>query len=135
MKTYRDLIAFLSAAQPWLAAHPEDRKFRYALRKVTKQAEKLWATYTEQTEDLDIEHCAVGKDGVILKDERGQFSFTKDGLRKRNAARKALFESAAGVVAFLATDVPADLSEAEREAFAGFVLPDVIEVEQDTEAP
>lgn len=130
-KTNRDLVAFLNAAQPWLVAHPEDRKFRYALKKVTKQAERLWATYTEQAEDLDIEHCATGKDGVILKDDRGQLSFTKEGLRKRNAARKTLFEADAGVVAFLAAEVPAELTESEREAFAGFVLPDVAE----TEAP
>jgi hypothetical protein len=127
MPTYRDLVAFLNAAQPWLVAHPEDRKFRYALRKMVKQAERLWASYTEQSEDLDIEHCAVDKDGVIRKDERGQVAFTKEGLRKRNAARKALFEADAGVVPFLATDVPAELTEAEREAFAGFVLPDVLE--------
>jgi hypothetical protein len=130
MKTYRDLVAFLNAAQPWLLAHPEDRKFRYALKKVTKQGEKLWATYTEQAEDLDIEHCATGKDGVIVKDERGQVAFTKEGLRKRNAARKALFETDAGVVPFLAAEVPPELTESEREAFAGFVLPDEREVEE-----
>ncbi len=126
-KTARDLVVFLNAAQPWLLAHPEDRKFRYALRKVTKQAERLWGTYTESAEDLDIEHAAVGKDGVLLRDERGALQFTKDGIRARNKARKLLFESEVAVVPFLAADVPAELTEPEREAFAGFVLPDAIE--------
>ncbi len=126
-KTYRDLVAFLNAAQPWLVAHPEDRKFRYALKKTVKQAERLWATYTEQAEDLDIEHAAVGKDGVLLRDERGALQFTKDGIRARNKARKLLFDAEVAVVPFLATDVPAELTEPEREAFAGFVLPDAAE--------
>lgn len=130
--TYRDLFQFLNLASVWLAAHPAESKFRYALRKVVKQGERFSGEYQERLEEITIEHCATDpKTQVILKqvlkdargNERVDYEFTKEGLKKRNEARKALFESAIEVNPFVATDVPPDLTEDEREAFAGFVLP------------
>lgn len=125
MKTYREIVTFINAAVPWLEKHPAQSKFHYAVEKVLKTCRKLWADYTEQLEELDIDHCAVGKDDVILKDQRGELQFTKDGLRKRNAARKELFESSVVVAAFV-KDPPDDLAPFEREAFEGFVLAEQI---------
>ncbi len=120
--TTRDLIAFLAAAQPWLEHHPQESKFRYAVKKVVKSCTVLKDKYFEAAEDLDIEHC-LEKDGAIQKDARGTLDFSKDGLRKRNAARRALFEAVVEVTPFLGREPPDDLTEAERDAFAGFVLP------------
>jgi hypothetical protein len=122
-RTYRHLYTFLVVAQKWLSDHPQESKFRYALRKVVKHAEKLWSAYQEQVEELDIEHAATGERDVILKDQHGQIAFTKDGLRARNKARKALFDSDVSIEPYFAKDVP-ELTDAEREAFTGFVLKD-----------
>ena len=124
--TYRQIVTFLNAANPWLVAHQEQTRFRYALRKVVKQCETLWETWTEAAEDIDIEHAAVGKDDVILRDERGAIAFTKDGLRKRNAARRVLFDSEVKLEPFMAKDVP-PLTDVERDAFTGFILPEQTE--------
>lgn len=121
--TMREIVTFLNTAGPWLKENQKDSKLRYGIKKVLKQCQALYASYLEQLEDLDIEHCSVGKDDVILKDERGQLVFTKDGLRKRNAARKQLFEAPVTVTPHLVQVVPEGLTEAEREAFQGFVLP------------
>ncbi len=124
--TYRRIMLFLNVANPYLQAHQEQTRFRYALRKVQKTCERLWETWTEAAEDIDIEHAATGKDDVILRDERGAIAFTKDGLRKRNAARRALFDSEVSVDAFMAKDVP-PLTDVERDAFTGFILPEQTE--------
>ena len=120
-KTYREIIAFISVASSWLEHNPKESKFRYAVKKVVKQCSTLKDRYFEQAEDLDIEHC-VEKDGVISKDANGGINFSKDGLRNRNKARRALFETSVEVMPFLSKDSPDDLTEAERDAFAGFVI-------------
>ncbi len=125
MKTFQDVLTFFNAASPWLEKHKDESKFAYAVKKVQKQCKARWESYAEQVEDIDIEHCAVDeKTGVILKDERGGLQFTKDGIKKRNVARRTLFLSDAGVMPFMGKNPPADLTDAEREAFAGFVLPE-----------
>ena len=131
MKTFQDILVFFNAAGPWLEKHKADSKFAYAVKKVHKQCKARWDSYSEQVEDIDIEHCAVDeKTGVILKDERAGLQFTKEGIKKRNAARRALFLSDAGVTPFLGKNPPADLTDAERDAFAGFVLPELDEDEE-----
>lgn len=126
--TYRDILTFLHAAQPWLASQKAESKLKYAVTKVTKQCNTLLARYNEEGEDLDIEHCAVDEKGIILKDERGGLQFTKEGLAKRNAARRALFVSPVEIQPFLVA-TPDDLPPALHEAFAGFVVagPELVE--------
>jgi hypothetical protein len=127
-QTHRSLYTFLVVAQKWLADHPVEGKFRYALKRVVKQVEKIWTAYQEAVEELDIEHAATGERDVILKDQHGQIAFTKDGLRARNKARKALFDSDVTIEPYWAKDVP-ELTDAEREAFTGFVLPEPVDLE------
>jgi len=69
---------------------------------------------------------------VILKDQHGQIAFTKDGLRARNKARKALFDSEVTIEPYYAKDVP-ELTDAEREAFIGFVLREDASISQESE--
>ena len=128
-KKYKDVYTFLVVAQKWLTDHPQESKFRYALRKVVKQAEKTWSAYQEAVEELDIEHAATGDKDVILKDQHGQIAFTKDGLRARNKARKALFDSEVTIEPYYAKDVP-ELTDAERDAFTGFVLKEHIRLSE-----
>lgn len=127
MKTIREIVTFINVGSPYVEKHPRENKLRYALKKTLKAAGKLWDGYNEQVEDLDIEHCATDKDGVIRLDANGHKEFTKEGLKKRNAARKVLFETAVEFTPYLAKDIPEDLTEGERDAFAGFVLPEASE--------
>jgi len=122
-RSNRQLYTFLVIGQKWLTDHPQESKFRYALRRMVKRVEAVWTTYTEAVEELDIEHAATGDKDVILKDQHGQIAFTRDGLRARNKARKALFDSEVQIEPYYAKDVP-ELTDAEREAFTGFVLKD-----------
>jgi hypothetical protein len=123
-RSHRAIYTFLVIGQKWLTDHPQESKFRYAMRRMVKRVEAVWTVYTESVEELDIEHAATGERDVILKDQHGQIAFTRDGLRARNKARKALFDSEVQVEPYYAKDVPPELTDAEREAFTGFVLKD-----------
>jgi hypothetical protein len=126
MKTYTEIIVFLNAGQTYLIAHDKvESKLKYALKRMIKTCTKLYETYTESVEDLRIEHCSIDatKGDVILYNANGSYAFTRDGLRAFTKATRALREQAVEVAPFLAQAVPDDLTDDERAAFAGFVLP------------
>ena len=120
--TITEVITFLNASAAYQERHKLDEsKVKYALRKVSKAGMKLHATHAEEVEDLRIEHCSTNKDGVILRGPTGQYEFTKDGARALNKAAKALTDKPVEIAPFV-VDAPADLTDDERDAFAGFVL-------------
>ena len=132
-KTYRDLLTFRQYAGSWLASHKEPSKFRYGVKKIFDATKTLHEQYDEQLQDLSIEHCTE-KDGVIATNAGGGFQFSKENLRKRNAATKELSKKLVDVPSYMAKEPPKDLSDDEREAFAGFVLPDLADEEPTEDA-
>ncbi len=124
-KTYTEIIGFLNVGAAYLKAHEKtpDSKLKHALRKVIKLGTTRYEAYTEAVEDLRIEHCVVDpKNMAILHDERGAYIFTKESQRAFIKAERALRETAVEITPHIVPDVPDDLTDDEREAFAGFVL-------------
>ena len=122
-KTYQEINRFMGVANDWLERNPKETKLRYALKKEMKAATVLLTNYQDQLEDANIEHCAVDDKGVILRDERGNFRFTKEGLRARNKQINTLFKSTVKIEPYYATDLSdCEFTEDEEEVFAGFVL-------------
>lgn len=124
--TNQQVFRFRQAANAYLARTKDtpDSKFRYAVRKVRTRAQDLLDQVTEALEDLKIEHCAVethDPSGVIRKDARGELCFSKSDMNKFNAAVRALYKKSVTIEPHV-VPVPADLTEDEAEAFAGFVI-------------
>lgn len=131
-KTYQQVHQFFAVANAWLTSPRgvKDSKFRYAVRKVFKAADALVARYQEELEELGIEHCLTDEKQAILRDDHGGFKFTKDGQRKYLAGRRKLFESSVEIAPHIVVgNVPDNLTDVEREAFAGFVLPELTDDE------
>lgn len=105
----------------WLALHPEESKFSYAIKRVVDQITALDKIKVVEFENIDIDNCATDANGVILRNPDGSLAFTKDGLKACNAARSALLDSEVEIEPYYATEVP-ELLEGEREIFAGFVI-------------
>jgi hypothetical protein len=124
MKTPEEINDFVRVANAWMEANPKESKFRYAVNKVAKSCIPLLKTFEEQREEINIEHCSTDKDGVILRDDKGGFRFTKDGLKARNKAVNALFRTPVEIEPYYATEVPGEdvLSVDEYDAFVGFVV-------------
>ena len=124
-KTYQEIANFIGTAQAYQAdeKRTKETKFTYALRKVVKSCQKLWESYIEQREDIDVEHAATDpKTHVILRDEQGGgISYTKDGMRARQKALRELFQQEVTVTSFGVATWPADLTDTERDAFEDFV--------------
>ncbi len=122
--TYRQLSVFVNAASVWLAQHPTGHdKFSYALKKLVKQGRDKFRKYEELTEDVDVTHCATDDKGVIVRDEQGNLRYTPEGLKARNAERRALNDATVEFEPFfVAVTHQPELDEDYREAFAGIVV-------------
>lgn len=122
-KTNLQLINFINFARTYLQKFQEKTKFRYSLEKMDKRLTGPIETYSTKLADLQIEHAATEKEGgPILTDEQGNFRYTIAGLRARRQAQKELLEGEINFEPYYATEVPKDLSQAEKEVCAGFVL-------------
>lgn len=60
----------------------QDTKVSQKLGKVAKKLEKYVNEYNEQVEEIRIDNASTDDKGVILKEEKGGYKFSKDGLKK-----------------------------------------------------
>lgn len=87
-KTYAELFVLVAS----LNANVKDGKTK-GQKKLVKIAEKVKPyldAYNEKAEDLRLDNASVDKDGNLILNEKGNYSFSKDGLKKLNAASKEL---------------------------------------------
>lgn len=123
MKTAKQIQLFLNFAQSYLGRTKDETKFSYAVRKMQKRGEAIGELHNQINQDLNIKHCATNKDGVILKDSKGGFEFTKEEMTKLNVAFRELAKHEYEVEPYIATEPPPEaLSFEEKELCYGFVL-------------
>jgi hypothetical protein len=60
----------------------EDTKVSQKLSKIAKKLEKYANEYNEQVEEIRIDNASTDDKGVILKEEKGGYKFSKEGLKK-----------------------------------------------------
>jgi hypothetical protein len=122
--TYEKVFNFGLAAQLWLSAKPENAntKLGYAITRMNPRVQKIQQRYQNSIDDIHIDACATDEKGLILKDERGEYRFTREAMRTVKRRRQELFESEITIEPYFATDIPKDLSEQAREAFIGFII-------------
>jgi hypothetical protein len=87
-KTYAELFVLVAS----LNANVKDGKTK-GQKKLVKIAEKVKPyldAYNEKAEDLRLDNASVDKDGNLILNEKGNYSFSKDGLKKLNASSKEL---------------------------------------------
>jgi len=60
----------------------EDTKVSQKLSKIAKKLEKYANEYNEQVEEIRIDNASTDDKGVILKEEKGRYKFSKEGLKK-----------------------------------------------------
>jgi transcriptional regulator of heat shock response len=70
----------------------QDTKVSQKLGKVAKKLEKYVNEYNEQIEEIRIDNASTDDKGVILKEEKGGYKFSKDGLKKVMKQLKELGE-------------------------------------------
>lgn len=122
--SYKQVIDFVNSASNYLRIHPEKNKLQYALSKLIKRGASVYSEYSDKIEDSRIDNCEVDEKGVILHDDRGQFRFSKDGLKKFNKAQRDLAKEQVDFEPHILSekDLPKDLEQSFRDDFEGFVI-------------
>lgn len=119
-KTLKEIIIFKSFAQDKRFGAPENNKFAYALYKCIH---KLPVDEKEILKKLQIQNCMCDeKTGAILRDANGQYMFTKDGELKLESDWKKELDVEYEIEPYLATFLPPDLNDIEKDVFNNFVL-------------
>jgi hypothetical protein len=143
-KTIQQISDFNKSTANYLALHQTENKFTYALKKVAKKLEAATKTilddFNEKIADLNIELASVDEKGNIVyevettteangskKEVKTNIpKFTPEKLREKNKRMSEMNKSILAIEVefenYIATEIPADLSEDEIEAFKGFVI-------------
>ena len=82
---YKQLLELVNNLNNEIINHQvkeQDTKVSQKLGKIAKKLEKYINEYNEQVEEIRIDNASTDDKGVILKEEKGGYKFSKDGLKK-----------------------------------------------------
>ena len=91
MKKYTDL--FLLIGHLNLNVKDGKTKGQKKLQKIAERIKPILDKYQELSEDLRLDHASCDKDGNLLINEKGGYSFTKEAIKKLNQQSRDLNES------------------------------------------
>ena len=87
---YRQLIETMQL----LAANvgSQETKVQKKLVKIHSKLKGYYEEYSEALGDLKLDHASVDEKGNVIMNEKGEYSFTKDAMKKLNSDIKVLLE-------------------------------------------
>jgi hypothetical protein len=87
---YRQLIETMQL----LAANvgSQETKVQKKLVKIHGKLKAYYEEYSEALGDLKLDHASVDDKGNVVMNEKGEYSFTKDAMKKLNADIKVLLD-------------------------------------------
>lgn len=88
---HKDLILTMSL----LVANIGDQKTKTQkkLLKIHEQLKKHYDAYQDKIGELRLDNASVDKDGNLILDEKGEYKYNKEGLKKLNESFKELIEA------------------------------------------
>jgi hypothetical protein len=126
-KTNEEVMIFANVAGQLLSRDSkEHQKFRYALNRMLAKTKTQRAAYEEAAEDINVEHCATGENGVLIIDANGRYCYDREGKKNQIAELRALNKREVEIEPHYVDEenVPKDLDERVRDVLTGFVLKD-----------
>ena len=136
-KTYKEIIAFEQASANYFVrkgfldpktnqfTEKEETKAVINLKNIGKQWKKLHEEFQEKVQELQLEHCLEDeKTKKVLRNEDKSYAFSKEGERKFSKAYKDLLKETVTIHQRLIVGEN-DFNEEEKEAFSGFVIPEI----------
>lgn len=126
------IMEFTETAYQYLTNNREENKLSYALKRLagdpnSKNRGSLFKTLKDfqlKRTDIMIDLAATDPTtGVLLVDQRGQYSYTPENRKALNAALDKLMEEEYEIEPFFVNEYEEDkLTEAEKQAFKDFVI-------------
>jgi 23S rRNA pseudoU1915 N3-methylase RlmH len=85
-----ELVTNLNTAIKVATIKDKETKIGKKLAKVYEKVKKHHEDYSKQAEELRIDNASTDDKGVLLLDEKGEYKFSKEGLKKLMAQLKEL---------------------------------------------
>lgn len=85
-----ELVTNLNTAIKVATIKDKETKIGKKLAKVYEKVKKHHEDYNKQAEELRIDNASTDDKGVLLLDEKGEYKFSKEGLKKLMAQLKQL---------------------------------------------
>ena len=87
-KTYKDL--YMVVAYTAANMMNESTKGQKKLALIRKKFQPYLDEYNEKRDELRLDHASVDDKGNLIMDEKGEYKFSKEGLKKLSQAVKEL---------------------------------------------
>lgn len=139
-KTHNELFAFNQVASNYLLENEyigkdgqptkkDHTKLVTCLKNILKQVVVIFADYNEERQCIVEMNCVVDSiSKVMLKNERGEYTYTAEGAKKMRKEIKDLNETSVSLHQRL-VDGDFELTDNEEQAFAGLVVNELIVTE------
>jgi len=91
MKKYSDLLRLVQILNA--VGQQANTKAQKKLAKIGELIQEHLDDFNDKKDEIRLEACSVDKDGNIIQNEKGDYSFNKEGVKKLNQAMKDLLDS------------------------------------------
>jgi hypothetical protein len=91
MKKYSDLLRLVQILNA--IGKDSNTKAHKKLAKIGELIQVYIDDFNEKKDEIRLDAAAVDKDGFIIENENGDYSFNKEGVKKLNKAMKELLDS------------------------------------------
>lgn len=102
--SYSKIVEMLNSLNVMGDLKTPSNRLEYAASKLSRRLLALHKSYLEGREDIDIEFAATDDKGIILKEPNGEFKYSKEDIKKRFTALRALAETEVEVEPYLCKD-------------------------------
>ena len=75
-----------------MTAADKGSKAEAKLKKIAEKIKPIFDEYNEKREDVRLDHAYTDKNGVLELNEKGEYKFTKDGIKAMAKDMKKLLE-------------------------------------------
>ncbi len=91
MKKYSDLLRLVQILNA--VGQQANTKAQKKLAKIGELIQVHLDDFNDKKDEIRLDACSVDKDGNIIQNEKGDYSFNKEGVKKLNQAMKELLDS------------------------------------------
>lgn len=95
-KTYRELLGLVQVLNTLLGSKEYSEQNTKGAKKLQKIGSKIKANldeYNEKLEDLRLDNANTDDSGSLILDDKGNYKYSKDGLKNLNKEIKNLLDS------------------------------------------
>ena len=89
-KTYADLLDLVRNLNG-VQAEPNSKREK-KLKKIAEKIKPIFEEYNEKREDIRLDNAYANAEGVLDLNEKGEYKFTKEGLKQMNKEMKKLLD-------------------------------------------